>query len=80
MLPIGIMLTFSIYVQVIIWPVCVSRSCWHWGSHICWANMTIQSQYDLEAHLDHIITLLLHSGITFNVSITSVVFLKLVCQ
>ena len=31
--------------------------------------MTIQCQYDLQAQLDHIITFLLHPGITFNVSI-----------
>ena len=34
--------------------------------------MTIQCQYDLEAHFDHIITFLLYPGITINVSIISV--------
>ena len=24
----------DIYIQVIIWPRCASRSYWHWGSHI----------------------------------------------
>ena len=33
------------------------------------ANMTIQCQYDIEAHLEHIITFLIHLGFTFNVSI-----------
>ena len=36
-------------------------SYWHLGSHIGpMAYMALQCQYDLEAHLGHIITFLLH--------------------
>ena len=36
--------------------------------------LALYSQYEQEAQLDHIITFLLHPGITFNVSIISFVF------
>ena len=37
--------------------------------------MTNQCHYDLEAHLDQIITLLFNPCITFNISIISAVFI-----